>query len=164
MQHVVELWEVPLHRPARARADSHAALRTISARRPDARTSLSHTDGLALVALGTCEVGVDVEHVGNAPDPEELEDLALLTLSEREATALARVGAAERPLRWLALWTRKEAVLKAAGSTIGDPAIRDIDAFGAGVLELRPGRDYVGAVAIGDPGSAIVHRRHRRDC
>jgi 4'-phosphopantetheinyl transferase len=154
----VEIWEVTLGSERTARAESHAAVRAISDARRGACVSLSHTDGLALVAVADCAVGVDVEHLAAAPTHEELDDLAALTLSEREHHALAVVDRCARPARWLKLWTRKEAALKAAGTSLGDLAIRDIDGLAAGVRELDLAGQYVGAVAVGDPDARLVRR------
>jgi hypothetical protein len=159
----VELWEVRLGAPATARAQSHAALRDIVARGAGraSTVSLSHTDGLALVAVSDCPIGVDVEHVGGAPADEELEDLATLTLSNRERRELEAVGRTERPARWLQLWTRKEAALKARGPWLVDPAIRDIDALARGISDLDLGCDYVGAIAVDGPAAPVVRRVYR---
>lgn len=154
----VEIYEVLLPSARTARAKSHAALRAIAAARPGSALSLSHTDGLALIAIAGGRVGVDVEHVTNRPADADLEDLVALTLAEHERAALGPAG----PLGWLQLWTRKEAVLKATGpSSLVDSAIRDIDAFADGARELELGPDHVGAVAVAAGASRIVQRRWR---
>lgn len=130
----IEIWEVPLRTPRMARAESHGALRAIANTRQHDSLSLSHTDGLALVAVAGCAVGVDVEHLDGAPTEEELDELAALTLSDREERELAATVPEGRPVRWLQLWTRKEAVFKATGASLGDPAIHDIDGLVEGVL------------------------------
>lgn len=159
---IVEIWQVELPAPQTERADSHAALRAIAATIPDASLTLSHTDGLALVAAAPCSVGVDIENLAAVPDAEELEDLAALTLSDRERHALGVARSAVAGQAWLQLWTRKEAALKAAGAALGDPAIRDIDAFSHSVRNLDLPAGYVGALAVADPGLRVVRRTYGR--
>lgn len=156
----VEIWKIPLRQPATERADSHAALRVISAARPGAALSLSHTDGLALVATSSEPVGVDVESLGNAPScSQELADLIMLTLSPRERLHVLAAGR-QAAVRWLALWTRKEAFLKARGEALTSSAICDIDAFARGVRELKLGPGFVGAVAAAEETSPILHKNY----
>jgi phosphopantetheinyl transferase len=133
----VEIWHIPLATIETGREDSHTALTTLRRRTRGRTLSLSHTDGLALIAVADCAVGVDVEHVRAVPTGEELEDLALLTLSDAERSALAAAERGAAGVLWLQLWTRKEAVLKAAGGLLGDRAISAIDAFADGVHETH---------------------------
>src|SRR5438132_347383 len=111
---IIEIWEVALRSPQTARADSHDALRIIAERRRSWAISLSHTRGLALVAVAEQSIGVDVEHREATPAKDELPDLSYVTLSAYEQHHLDCVAPDLRPARWLQLWTRKEAVLKAA--------------------------------------------------
>ncbi len=78
--------------------------------------SLSHTEGRTLCALSTTgPVGVDVEWIG----AQTAAGFGIyLTASER-------AWAGDDPSRFYALWTRKEAVVKAAG-TLGLAQIRDV--------------------------------------
>ena len=77
------------------------------------RFSLSHTRGLALVAVTQgVEVGVDAEAV--RPDIDPLL-LAPSVLTPDELAHLNTVPEAARPALFFALWTAKEAVLKAEG-------------------------------------------------
>jgi len=89
--------------------------------------NLAHTDGLVVLAAGRVDrVGVDVEILGRTVRPE----LARRYFSATEAAALDALPAGERALRFLRLWTLKEAYLKATGQGVGaglDRATFDFD-------------------------------------
>lgn len=73
--------------------------------------NVSHTQGAIAVALGTTDVGVDIEYVGAS----EFEwDVVSLCFNEAEQSALTAAGRAWSDCAF-ALWTRKEALLKATG-------------------------------------------------
>ncbi|MFM9923801.1 4'-phosphopantetheinyl transferase superfamily protein [Variovorax sp. H27-G14] len=75
--------------------------------------SLSHSHGLALIAVGgRGPLGADVELLRPMPDAEAL---AAEHFTRREQEALAATPAHERDLAFLTCWTRKEACLKAVG-------------------------------------------------
>lgn len=83
---------------------------------PGLHTSLAHADGVVAIALAQGgAVGVDVEMRATAP----LMPIADLVCSAAELRTLARDHAPEASL--LALWVRKEAVLKAAGVGLARP-------------------------------------------
>jgi len=80
--------------------------------------NLSHCAGLALVALvaldeqASAGVGIDIEMLdARTPAPAEI----VHVFSPSEQAAIAAAPAAGRPLAMLRCWTRKEALLKAAG-------------------------------------------------
>jgi 4'-phosphopantetheinyl transferase len=101
----------------------------------DLRFNLSHADDLSVVVLAIGrEVGVDIEAVPDAlPDPGTL----AVALSPRERGALARIPADRRAAGFSDLWTRKEAVLKAAGCGLTrNPAEVDIGLSGNGIEPL----------------------------
>lgn len=76
-------------------------------------TSLSHAGRwVACAATAVGPVGVDVEQVSRA---WVMPEIAERVCHPSEATAVARLPAAARDLALLALWVRKEALLKAAG-------------------------------------------------
>jgi 4'-phosphopantetheinyl transferase len=76
--------------------------------------SLSHTEGAALIAVSTREVGADIERIGRA---ESLESM----VHPREAEELRLAAAEDRPVAATRLWTRKEAYLKGLGTgVVGD--------------------------------------------
>jgi len=85
----------------------------------DVRFNVSHSSRLALIAFSRVgDVGVDVEEVRE--DIEALE-IASANFSETEA---ARISAAttveDRARLFVRIWTRKEAIMKAAGIGIQD--------------------------------------------
>ncbi|MER7224223.1 4'-phosphopantetheinyl transferase superfamily protein, partial [Streptomyces rubradiris] len=82
--------------------------------------SLSHTAGLALLALAGRPVGVDVERV---PGPGPAEDAAR-ALHRAEREELARLAPGARPGAFARCWTRKEAWLKATGEGLSGEALR----------------------------------------
>ncbi|MGW1884450.1 4'-phosphopantetheinyl transferase family protein [Streptomyces sp. NPDC001970] len=82
--------------------------------------SLSHSHGLALVAVSAKPVGVDVEQVPSV----QRADLCIPSLHPAEREELALLPTEERRRAFTALWTRKEAYLKATGTGLG----RDLSA------------------------------------
>ncbi|RIX84816.1 4'-phosphopantetheinyl transferase family protein [Acidovorax cavernicola] len=75
--------------------------------------SLSHSQGLALIAIGGLgPLGADVELLRPMPDAAAL---AAAHFTPREQEALAALPAHERDPAFLTCWTRKEACLKAIG-------------------------------------------------
>lgn len=120
--------------------------------------NVSHTEGLALIATTRAgPLGVDVERV--RADLEVL-DLSRRYFAPREADALLALAAAARPRAFVRLWTRKEAVLKAAGRGLGGglevdtgdaPGWARVDAPGLGafwVRDLDVGPDHAAALAV----------------
>lgn len=127
--------------------------------------NVSHTDGLALIAVTRAgEVGVDVERL--RPQPTHL-DLAARYFTPAEATALRRLSASASEEAFFHVWTRKEAFLKAVGLGLAhglerfevsvppdDPArVLHVegDAAAGGrwhMQALAPAAGYVGTVAI----------------
>lgn len=78
------------------------------------RFNLSHADGLAAcVVTHGIACGVDVERIHRSA--QRLRRAARL-LSPEEATALEALPEADRPVRFFALWTLREACLKACGA------------------------------------------------
>lgn len=76
--------------------------------------NVSHTKGL--IALALCregDVGIDVEALSNARD---IAAVAKRFFAPEEAEALSALDECQRPLRFLTLWTLKEAYLKALGT------------------------------------------------
>ena len=88
---------------------------------PDAslRFNLSHSGGLALVAVGwDRELGIDVERI--APR-RNLPALARRALSAKEAERIETLPQDERLAAFHAAWTRHEAVAKCLGVGLGAP-------------------------------------------
>ncbi|MGH3245953.1 MAG: 4'-phosphopantetheinyl transferase family protein [Trebonia sp.] len=78
--------------------------------------SLSHTDGLALIAVSAADVGVDVELIRAAPLADGL-IARCLTAAERAAVA----GADDPTTAFLRYWTAKESYLKGLGIGLAEP-------------------------------------------
>lgn len=91
--------------------------------------SLSHTDGLALLAFADRPVGADVERL---PSASMVADVAT-SLHPREQAELSELPAADRPLAFARCWTRKEACLKGTGEGLA----------GGGMASLLVGTDAV---------------------
>lgn len=134
--------------------------------------NLSHSGPMLVVAVAEQPVGVDVEQTR---DLAELEGLIRHVFRAEERTAFETVPRARRTETFLAVWTRKEAYLKARGRGIAalrrigvtvDPDVaaltRDDDDPDAtarfSVLDLDLGTGYRAAIAaVGRP--ALVVRR-----
>lgn len=83
--------------------------------------SLSHTDGLALVAVSAAEVGVDVEVTRQAPLAEGL-IARCLTTAEQAAVEQAAVAVSnDTTTAFLRYWTAKESYLKGLGIGLAEP-------------------------------------------
>ncbi|MBV1941963.1 4'-phosphopantetheinyl transferase superfamily protein [Streptomyces sp. BV286] len=83
--------------------------------------SLSHSDGLGLVAFAASPVGVDIERV---PPPEVAEEVGR-ALHPRERDELRGYPPPERPGVFARTWARKEAYLKGLGTGLGRDASLD---------------------------------------
>jgi Phosphopantetheinyl transferase len=108
--------------------------------------NLSHSGGLALVAVSLTEVGIDVEAARSTFDPVSL---AARFLSAADAASLQALPEPERHDEFLRLWTRKEAALKAIGFGLGGLAM---DLSGIPIHDIAPAPGYFGAVASIEPG------------
>jgi len=134
--------------------------------------SLAHSGDLALVALATTPVGVDLERMDDLPD-DELDDLAEFSLTRRELDAFAALDPPRRRHAFLRVWTRKEAYLKAIGKGIAERAMAEIDVsagdaaprlIAAGddeinsfaLIDLDPAPGFVGAVAVAADDVAVT--------
>jgi 4'-phosphopantetheinyl transferase len=85
-------------------------------------TSLSHSGGwVAIAVCGAMTVGIDIEL---SPSRVILDDLLALICTPTEAAEMGRLSALERELALLALWTRKEALLKAFGVGLAEAPAR----------------------------------------
>jgi 4'-phosphopantetheinyl transferase len=80
--------------------------------------NLSHSGDLAVVALSDSEVGVDVEMIRSVP---KLDRLAKRFYSDAERRRLSQSAKGRREADFLAIWTAKEAYLKAVGSGVAMP-------------------------------------------
>lgn len=77
----------------------------------DLSFNLSHSDHLAALAICEAAIGVDIERVADAPD-----SVARDQFSAAEYAALCGLPPGARIPAFYALWTSKEAVLKALGT------------------------------------------------
>ncbi len=94
--------------------------------------SLSHSHGLALVAVARTRVGVDVQ----ALPSQETVDICLPRLHPAERQEIARLPAARRREAFARLWSRKEAYLKGLGTGLARAA--DLDYLGEAAESRRP--------------------------
>jgi 4'-phosphopantetheinyl transferase len=120
--------------------------------------NLTHTDGLALIAVGHRRLGIDVERLRVIPDADGLVERFF---SPVELAAYRAVAADRRPAAFLRGWTCKEALIKAVGT--GVLALEGFD------VELDPDRPpavlavrhaaFVGtrwAVGVWEPAAGFV--------
>jgi 4'-phosphopantetheinyl transferase len=122
--------------------------------------NLAHSGDLALLALSSRGVGVDVEQLRDMPNALAI---ARRFFSPGEVAALKRLPEGERRHGFFNAWTRKEALLKAVGAGLGAleemevslapdemPAV--LGAPGGAeawqLFHLEPSPGFVGAVAV----------------
>jgi phosphopantetheinyl transferase len=99
---------------------------------PKMAFSVSHSGPLTAVAVMRGEhLGVDVEQERIVPD---LDQIAAIALSQEERDFLGQAKSSKRHLRFLSLWVRKEAYLKAVGLGLSGDASRIKVASDAGWL------------------------------
>jgi len=113
--------------------------------------NLSHSGDVALCAASACgEVGVDVEEVRTLRDVERL---AARHFSRDELTGWQTLGPEERLPGFYRTWTRKEALLKAAGLGLSRPLQRVdtrrgiLDAVSYWVRDLTLSASFRAAIA-----------------
>lgn len=107
--------------------------------------NLAHSGSVALLAVaGDGPVGVDVERVRADLD---LDGIARRFFRPEESAALAALPPERRTDGFFAVWTRKEALLKALGKGIAG----GVDRFGVTVDPVAPARVIA---AAGGPGEA----------
>ncbi|WP_405872260.1 4'-phosphopantetheinyl transferase family protein [Streptomyces sp. NBC_00005] len=94
--------------------------------------SLSHSHGLAMVAVARTRVGVDVQ----ALPSRETVDACLPLLHPAERQEITRIPAEQRQTAFARLWSRKEAYLKGLGTGLARAA--DIDYLGEAAESWRP--------------------------
>jgi 4'-phosphopantetheinyl transferase len=111
----------------------------------DFRFNLSHTEGLALIAVTRGrDVGVDVERVDESI---AFEEIAEHYFDPRELWKVRVAPAAEKAVRFFEVWTQKEARLKASGRGLAGLDEPSADADDLEVRGIRPAEGYAGAVA-----------------
>jgi 4'-phosphopantetheinyl transferase len=108
--------------------------------------NLTHSGSVGYLAIAPCSVGIDVELHRSM---EDLQPLIDTYCSAAEIAALAGLPAGERTIGFLAVWTRKEAALKAWGTGIGAIPLDELHVgIDADALASRP-------AAAGDPYPAL---------
>ena len=118
----------------------------------DLRFNLSHTDGLALVALARGrEVGVDVEAMRPGRRAQAIADRRF---TPAEAAAVRSAG--DQDSLFFRLWARKEAYLKATAQGYAG-GLDSIDALappppGWELHDVDAGPGYAAALALAPPG------------
>jgi 4'-phosphopantetheinyl transferase len=128
------------------------------------RFNVAHSGRLVLLAFAACDVGVDVEEIRSGVD---VESLAARFFSADEAAALSAAPRAERDRTFFRIWTRREALLKAAGTGLAAAgavfsttthsgtalaSVRDVEGFRSVFLaDLEPAAGYAAAVATAEP-------------
>jgi 4'-phosphopantetheinyl transferase len=130
--------------------------------------SLSHTEGLALVAVSAAEVGVDVEMTRQTPLAEGLISRCL-TAAEQAAVAASN----DTTTAFLRYWTAKESYLKGLGIGLAEP-LGNVEVHWDGHASARIARDgttdqrwvlhafeagphHIAAVAVNAPAVSIRH-------
>jgi 4'-phosphopantetheinyl transferase len=128
------------------------------------RFNLSHSHGLALLALARREVGIDIEFLNRKVEHEQI---ATRFFSASECAELLALPHAQRSDGFFRCWTRKEAYIKALGEGLSHP-LADFDVtLAPGVparlvatrrdpaetarwemVDLTPRPGYVGALAV----------------
>lgn len=129
------------------------------------RFSLAHAEDMMMLAV--CEdddVGADIEVLDRV---RAVDDLANMTLTDREKAHLAAQEGAGRIRTFLELWTVKEAYLKCSGLGLSvEPASVDaLDLLDRGRAVMVPeDAGYVAAVAVGETMRADLRAltRHGR--
>ncbi|MHA5049074.1 4'-phosphopantetheinyl transferase family protein [Streptomyces sp. SD15] len=125
----------------------------------DVTFSLSHSEGAALLAVSRHrDVGVDIERPRPGLDPREF---AARYFRPEESLRVTSATPSRRWASFLALWTRKEACVKAVGARLGQALSLPVGLGACHVsaptgptvvhwrvddIPVRP--DYVGAVAL----------------
>ncbi|MEU0916561.1 4'-phosphopantetheinyl transferase family protein [Streptomyces cyaneofuscatus] len=104
---------------------------------PPLHFSLSHSGGLALIAIASTAVGVDVQRLPGAGTVE----VCSAALHPGERAELAQEPPQTRPALFGGIWARKEAYLKGLGTGLGrSPAA---DYLGADSRRRPPGWSFV---------------------
>jgi 4'-phosphopantetheinyl transferase len=118
--------------------------------------NVSHTGDIALIGIGAGlrrgeRIGVDIERADRSVNAD---GLARKFLGERERAALAPLDADARRLRFLRLWTCKEALSKATGDALSAP-FRELELtldegprLVAGPEPYAPERWHLHAIAV----------------
>jgi 4'-phosphopantetheinyl transferase len=91
---------------------------------PGLHFNVTHTDGIAVLVAARSRVGVDVERPRPLADADGLVERFF---SAAEGAAFRALPERHRPAAFFRGWTCKEAVIKAAGATVGCLADFDVE-------------------------------------
>ncbi|MGV6820505.1 MAG: 4'-phosphopantetheinyl transferase family protein [Parvularcula sp.] len=115
--------------------------------------NMSRTEGLAIVAVSKCRVGIDVELIRPI---DEMDEILQDHFTAEERSCLDALTGRPRMTGFFRLWTAKEAITKATGEGLEAPlgqigfqldGARTIHAEGRG--SYAPGRWWISALDIG---------------
>lgn len=129
--------------------------------------SLSHTNGLALIAVSAVDVGVDVEIIRETPLADRLISRCL-TAAEQAAVARAD----DKTTAFLRYWTAKESYVKGLGIGLAEP-LENLEVRWDGhatarfartgepdrrwrLYTLAVGPQHIAAVAVNTPGPDVA--------
>jgi 4'-phosphopantetheinyl transferase len=117
--------------------------------------NVTHADELALYAVARGgEVGIDVEPVREIPDWSVI---AETVFSPDEQTRLRSLSDDRRRLGFLQVWTRHEALLKAAGEGLcGDSDEQLLQESGYAVHSMTPAPGYLAALASRFTAQSVI--------
>jgi 4'-phosphopantetheinyl transferase len=140
----------------------HGKPRVVASPNPP-EVSISHSGSLvALAVVAGAPVGIDVEQIRAA----EVGDLARMVISAAERADFAALAENDRQSGFFTYWSRKEAVVKAAGKGMSIPMTKltlsapdapprllasessEVDPARVRMADLRPGHDYRACVAV----------------
>jgi 4'-phosphopantetheinyl transferase len=139
----------------------HGKPRVVAENPPE--VSISHSGSLvALAVVAGAPVGIDVEQIRAA----EVDELARMVISAPERADFAALADNDRQAGFFTYWSRKEAVVKAAGKGMSIPMTKltlsapdapprllasessEVDPARVHLADLRPGHDYRACVAV----------------
>ncbi len=117
----------------------------------DLHFSLSHSADCCMLAIRRGDpIGIDVEQLRDLPDAL---DVARRQFTRSESQLLSRLDAAARRDAFFALWTQKEAIVKALGGSLADYLDRlELDLGPAGGVRLV---SLDGDRSVGDQWSVL---------
>jgi 4'-phosphopantetheinyl transferase len=130
--------------------------------------NLSHSGGLALIAIARANVGVDLEYIREESDDK---DIALRFFSPSEIDHLSSLSSQLYCEGFFSCWTKKEAYVKARGEGFAiplnsfsvplttDPAQIVVGSDDWSLYSLRPAPGYAGALAIEGSGWRLRQRQ-----
>ncbi|WP_158615823.1 4'-phosphopantetheinyl transferase family protein [Lautropia dentalis] len=134
------------------------------AHQSDLQFNLTHSEHVAWVAVGTMELGIDLEVLGR--QVKMLDSLLHRVTTPDEDGLLMAMPEALRELAFLLMWTRKESALKAWGEGISgmgslntlETRLPDTDVLGRFLQRLHPAHVEAGTQGSAVPGAGSGSR------